>query len=49
MCEVACQFLFELAMALNNDHDRVRDRLAASEDAPAFASLRSILESIHQK
>ena len=47
MCEVACQLLFELAMAFNNDHDRFRDRLAASEDA--LASLRSILESIHQK
>ena len=49
MCEVACQLLFELAMALNNDHDRFRDRLAAIEDAPAPASLCSISESIQQR
>ena len=48
MCEVACQLLFELSMALNNDHDRFRDHLAAIEDAPAPASMRSTSNPIQQ-
>lgn len=44
----ACQLLYELAMALNNDADSFRDRIAADCDAPELASLRSVIRSLQQ-
>ena len=49
MCEVACQLLFELAIPLNNDHERFRDRLAAIEDVAPLTPARPASESIQQK
>jgi hypothetical protein len=46
---VACQLLYELAMALNNDPDRFRDRIAAAFDAPDLASLHPMLVALQQK
>jgi len=44
MQQLACQFLYELAMALNNDPDSFRDLIAANHDSPS--SIRSLLQSL---
>jgi len=49
MRQTACQLLYELAMALNNDADHFRDLIAVNHDAPGLTSLRSLLEALHEK
>jgi hypothetical protein len=44
MQQLACQFLYELAMALNNDPDSFRDLIAANHDSPS--SIRSLPQSL---
>jgi hypothetical protein len=44
MQQLACQLLYELAMALNNDPDSFRDLIGANHDSPS--SIRSLLQSL---
>jgi hypothetical protein len=44
MQQLACQFLYELAMALNNDPDSFRDLIAVNNDSAS--SIRSLLQSL---
>jgi hypothetical protein len=44
MQQLACQFLYELAMALNNDPDSFRDLIAVNNDSPS--SIRCLLQSL---
>jgi hypothetical protein len=48
MQQLACQFLYELAMALNNDPDSFRDLIAAKHDSPRLSSIRSLLQSLSE-
>jgi hypothetical protein len=43
MLKAACQLLYELAMALNNDPDGFRDRIASAYEAASLASRRDLL------
>jgi hypothetical protein len=43
MLKAACQLLYELAMALNNDADGFRDRIAADYEAAGLTSQRELL------
>lgn len=50
MRQTACQLLYELAMALNNDADHFRDLIAANHDAPGPTSPPpSLLGALHGK
>jgi hypothetical protein len=49
MLTAACQLLYELAMALNNDADGFRDRIAANYEAAGLASLRDLLATLPQE
>jgi hypothetical protein len=42
----ACQLLYELAMAINNDPDRFLERITADSDTTGLASLRSIARAL---
>jgi hypothetical protein len=46
MQQLACQLLYELAMALNNDPDSFRDLIAANHDSPGLSSIRTLLQSL---
>jgi hypothetical protein len=48
MLKAACQLLYELAMALNNDPDGFRDRIASAYEAARLTSLRDLLTSLPQ-
>jgi hypothetical protein len=48
MLKAACQLLYELAMALNNDPDGFRDRIASAYEAAGLTSLRDLLTSLPQ-
>jgi hypothetical protein len=49
MLTAACQLLYELAMALNNDAAGFRDRIAADYDAAALTSLPDLLTTLPQE
>jgi hypothetical protein len=46
MQQLACQLLYEMAMALNNDPDSFRDLIAANHDSPGLSSIRSLLQAL---
>jgi hypothetical protein len=46
MQQLACQLLYELAMALNNDPDSFRDLIAANHDSQGLSSIRALLQSL---
>jgi hypothetical protein len=46
MLIAACQLLFELSMALNNDPDGFRDRISADYEAAGLTSLRDIMATL---
>ena len=48
MLKAACQLLYELAMALNNDPDGFRDRIASDYEAAVLTSLRDLLATLPQ-
>ena len=48
MLKAACQLLYELAMALNNDPDGFRDRIASDYEAAGLTSLRDLLATLPQ-
>lgn len=49
MRQTACQLLYELAMALNNDTDHFRDLIAANYDARSSAALPALPEAFHEE
>jgi hypothetical protein len=48
MLKAACQLLYELAMALNNDPDGFRDRIASDYEPADLTSLRDLLATLPQ-
>jgi hypothetical protein len=48
MLKAACQLLYELAMALNNDPDGFRDRIASDYEAAGLTSMRDLLATLPQ-
>jgi hypothetical protein len=46
MLLVACQLLYELAMALNNDADGFRDRISAGSEAAGLTSARDVMATL---
>jgi hypothetical protein len=48
MQQLACQFLYELAMALNNDPDSFRNLIAANQDSRGLSPIRSLPQSFSE-